>query len=116
MWADWLPSREQEGYSGIAHGGLITAVLDEVMGWVLSHREIWAVTARLNVSFRKPVEIGKATRARAWVVADHGRKIDVAADLRLIDDDTLLAEGAGVFVRVSPSVAEEWQARYVDGG
>ena len=91
-------------------------MLDEVMGWVLSYREIWAVTARLNVSFRKPVEIGKATRARAWVVADHGRKIDVAADLRLIDDDTLLAEGAGVFVRVSPSVAEEWQARYVDGG
>ena len=115
VWADWLPSREQEGYTGIAHGGLITTVLDEVMGWVLSYQEIWAVTGRLNVSFRKPVEIGRPARARAWLVADHGRKIDVAAELRLITDETLLAEGTGVFVRVPERVAEEWQSRYLAG-
>ena len=113
VWADWIPSREREGYAGIAHGGMITTVLDEVMGWVLSHNRIWAVTGRLNVSFRKPVEIGKSTRARAWIVADHGRKIDVAADLRLIGDETLLADGTGVFVRVPEQKAIEWQARYI---
>ena len=116
VWSDWVPSREQEGYTGIAHGGLITTVLDEVMGWVLSYQEIWAVTGRLNVSFRKPVKIGRSTRARAWIVADYGRKIDVTADLRLIADDTLLAEGTGVFVRVPETVAEEWQSRYIAGG
>jgi acyl-coenzyme A thioesterase PaaI-like protein len=114
VWADWLPAREQEGYAGIAHGGMITTVLDEVMGWVLSFNEIWAVTGRLNVSFRKPVEIGKATRAKAWIVADHGRKLDVSADLRLIDNGTLLADATGVFIRVPKETADEWQARYID--
>ncbi len=115
VWTVWTPSREDEGYTGIAHGGLITTVLDEVMGWVLSHKQIWAVTGRLNVSFRKPVEIGKPARARAWIVADHGRRIDVSSELRALDDDRLLADGTGVFVRVSRQVAEDWQSRYVVG-
>jgi acyl-coenzyme A thioesterase PaaI-like protein len=113
VWADWLPAREQEGYAGIAHGGMITTVLDEVMGWVMSSRAIWAMTGRLNVSFRKPVEIGKATRARAWIVADQGRKLEVSAELRRIEDGALLAESSGLFVRVPEQVAIEWQARYV---
>jgi acyl-coenzyme A thioesterase PaaI-like protein len=113
VWADWTPAREQEGYSGIAHGGLITTVLDEVMGWVLSYREIWAVTGRLSVNFRKPVEIGVPTRARAWILNDHGRKIDVCADLLRREDGLLLADASGVFVRVPEEVARKWQERYV---
>ena len=113
VWADWLPAREHEGYSGIAHGGLITTVLDEVMGWVISNQQIWAVTGRLNVSFRKPVEIGVPARARAWVVADHGRIIDVSTELRTLDDNDLLSGATGIFVRVSEQVAQEWQSRYI---
>jgi acyl-coenzyme A thioesterase PaaI-like protein len=115
VWARWHPAPEAQGYGGIAHGGMITTVLDEVMGWVLSYRQIWAVTGRLNVTFRKPVEIGVETLARAWIVADHGRRLEVAADLRRASDDLLLAEGSGVFVRVPPGTAEEWQARYLPG-
>ncbi len=114
VWADWLPDSKVEGWQGIVHGGLITTVLDEVMGWVLSANRIWAVTARLNVSFRKPVEIGVPTRARARIVEDHGRRLDVAAVITRNSDGLTLAEAEGVFVRVSPEMSEAWERRYMD--
>ncbi len=43
--APWTPAREHEGFTGISPGGIITTVLDEVMGWALYQRDIWAVTA-----------------------------------------------------------------------
>jgi len=110
--APWTPTREHEGFTGISHGGIITTVLDEVMGWALYQRDIWAVTGRLNVSFRKPVEIGDPTIATAWITSDSGRKLDLTAEVRRQSDGLLLAEATAVFVRVSDERAAEWKARY----
>jgi acyl-coenzyme A thioesterase PaaI-like protein len=113
VWTAWTPAAEQQGFEGIVHGGLVTTVLDEVMGWVVSTARIWAVTARLSVSFRKPVEIGVETIARAWIVSERGRKIVVEADLKRKSDGFLLADAEGLFMRVSPDVAAAWQSRYL---
>ena len=110
--APWTPAREHEGFTGIAHGGIITTVLDEVMGWALHHRDIWAVTGRLSVSFRKPVEIGIPTIASARIDADRGRKLDLAAWIRRESDGALLAEASALFVRVDEERAAEWKSRY----
>ncbi|MGD9711779.1 MAG: PaaI family thioesterase [Thermomicrobiales bacterium] len=114
VWADWTPPPMAEGWQGIVHGGIITTVLDEVMGWVLSAHRIWAVTARLNVSFRKPVEIDIPVKARAWIVEDHGRRISVGAAMTRDADKVVLAEADGMFVRVSSDMAAAWESRYLD--
>ena len=114
VWTEWTPGTAHQGYGGIVHGGLISTVLDEVMGWELSNRGIWAVTARLNVSFRQPVEVGVPTRATATIVSDGGRKIELEASLYRASDETLLAEGSGLFIRVPETTAREWQQRYLD--
>lgn len=113
VWADWTPSRENEGFTGIAHGGIITTVLDEVMGWAVYHKEIWAVTGRLAVSFRKPVQIGQPTRATARITSVRGRKIELVAELCRIADGIVLAEADAVFIKVPEERAEEWQNRYI---
>ena len=115
IWAPWTPRREHQGFEGIVHGGLITTVLDEVMGWVIHSRTIWAVTGTINVRFRKPVEIGVPTRASAWIERESGRKIDVAAELRRDSDDLLLASAAAIFIRVPEEQAQAWQGRYIVG-
>jgi acyl-coenzyme A thioesterase PaaI-like protein len=112
VWAPWTPAREHEGFTGIAHGGIITTVLDEVMGWALYEKNIWAVTGRIAVSFRKPVEIGVATRASAQILNDFGRKLDLAAEIRREADGLMLAEATAVFVRVNEDLAANWKARY----
>ena len=115
IWASFTPATVHEGFAGVTHGGIVTAVLDEAMGWVIVDRGIWAVTGKLAISFRRPVEAGVATRVSAWVVAARGRGVQAAGELRRDDDDTLLAEGTATFIRVPEETARAWQARYVGG-
>jgi acyl-coenzyme A thioesterase PaaI-like protein len=114
VWSNWTPTRVNEGYDGIAHGGIISTVLDEVMGWAVNRQQIWAVTGKISVSFRRPVEIGVPTRAAARVVSDKGRRIIITAELKRIADGALLADAEGVFFRVSEERARAWQNRYFD--
>lgn len=115
VWTPWTPTRESEGYTGMAHGGIISTVLDEAMGWAVSSRGIWAVTGRMSVAFRKPVEIGSPTRATGRIVADNRRTLELAAEIRRAGDGLLLADSRATFVRVPPERAAEWQGRYLGG-
>lgn len=115
VWTSWTPLREHQGYEGIVHGGLITTVLDEVMGWAIYVRKLWAVTGTINVRFRKPVKFGDELTARAWVENVNGRKVDVRAQLLRKCDGQLMADGTAIFIRVSEAQADEWQGRYFEG-
>ena len=113
VYADWTPERVHQGYEGIVHGGLITTVLDEVMGWANYVRQLWAVTGTIEVRFRKPVEVGVPVRVTAWVETISGRKVDVRAEMRRQSDDLLLAEATAIFIRVREDQAASWQNRYI---
>jgi hypothetical protein len=56
-----LPERF-EGWEGIAHGGIICTILDEVMAWAIVGEDAWAVTARLQVEFKRPIPVGSSIR------------------------------------------------------
>src|SRR3954454_17160597 len=84
-----LPDRFQ-GWDGIAHGGIVCTVLDEVMAWSLASTDNWGVTARLAVAFRKPVPIGKPIRAEGWVTSARRRLVETSATIR-DEGGTLLA-------------------------
>ena len=113
VWAPFTPNADHEGFQDMVHGGIITAVLDEVMGWALYARGIWAVTGKLSVAFRRPVEVGVATRATGWLVADRGRVLDVAGELRRETDAAVLAEASATFARVPEEQARAWRERYL---
>jgi len=113
VWAPFRPSRAHEGFAEIVHGGIVTAVLDEVMGWALFARGIWAVTATIEVKFRKPVAVDVATRAIGRIGRDRGRILQVSGELRRESDDLLLAQATGSFVRVPESQAQAWRDRYL---
>ena len=42
-------------------------ILDEVMAWALVDHDIWGVTARMSVEFKRPVPIGRPIRAEGRV-------------------------------------------------
>ncbi len=115
VWTPFTPAPRFEGYTGVVHGGIVSAVLDEVMAWSLYRHEIWAVTADLVVRFRHPVVVGEATRAVGRTIADRGRVLDLAADLRRDGDGLLLASATASFVRVPDEQADAWRDRYLTG-
>ncbi len=56
-WTETVLKPKYQGYPGIAHGGIVTTLLDEAMAHVLMKKGLFAVTAKLEVKFREPVPI-----------------------------------------------------------
>ena len=105
-----LPDRF-EGWHGIAHGGIIATLLDEVMAWSLVAEESWGVTARMSVDFRRPVAIGVPIRAEGWIVRTRRRLVDAAGEVRAADG-TVLAAAQAVYLAADEDRKKELQARY----
>jgi acyl-coenzyme A thioesterase PaaI-like protein len=112
VYSHWTPQLNHQGYDGMVHGGIISTVFDEVMAWSVTNAGIWAVTGRLSTTYRKPVEIGIPTIARAEISSVTSRAAEVTASIRRESDDLLLAEATALFIRVSKAQSDAWQAKY----
>lgn len=97
----FTPQREHQGYDGIMHGGLVSTLLDEVMAGYIYALGFNAVTARLEVRYRKPTPIGEELTATARIIGKRGRIYEMAGEIRL-SDGTVTAEG-----KASVMAAEE---------
>jgi acyl-coenzyme A thioesterase PaaI-like protein len=71
----WIPKREHQGFKDIVHGGLVAAVLDEVMVRLLYLRGIPAVSAGLETKLLKPLRWGAPYRFEGWIVREGGRGV-----------------------------------------
>ncbi|HEY7946488.1 MAG TPA: PaaI family thioesterase [Acidimicrobiales bacterium] len=89
-----------EGAPGRAHGGIVAALFDEAMGFVLSIACTPAFTGRLTVTYRAPVPLGVPLEFRARMTGRDGRKLLMAGAAR--HGETLLAEAEALFVAVDP--------------
>lgn len=90
--------RRHEGAPGYAHGGAVSTVLDDALGMLLFILRRPAVTARLEVDFRRPAYLERPFDVEAWVDSIDGRKLHLAAQMR--EGDELIAEGHALFLEV----------------
>jgi acyl-coenzyme A thioesterase PaaI-like protein len=56
-----VPARFQS-WAGMAHGGIVSLMLDEAVGWAAWHAGHPGVTGRLAVSLRRPLRLGERVR------------------------------------------------------
>lgn len=91
-----LPPRMQ-GYRGIAHGGVVMMLMDEVMAHTCRFVGEKAMTASCEVRFRKPVPLGEKLLMRGAVINRRRNVIYLTASLTL-EDGTELATAEGTFV------------------
>jgi acyl-coenzyme A thioesterase PaaI-like protein len=106
-----IPERFQ-GWDEIAHGGIVSTILDEVMAWSLVDRDNWGLTARLNVQFRRPVPLGRRIRAEGRITNTRRRLIDTAATIVDAGTGDLLATADGTYVAAPDDRKRELKARY----
>jgi acyl-coenzyme A thioesterase PaaI-like protein len=111
-WVELALDDRFEGWDGVVHGGIVSTILDEVMAWALVAEDNWGLTARLNVAFKAPVNVGQMIRAEGWIIRERRRIVDTEA--RLVDQETgtLLATATGVYVAADAARRRELQARY----
>jgi uncharacterized protein (TIGR00369 family) len=109
-WAPFVADKMHQGYPGYVHGGLVSTLLDEAMGWATYGAGIWALTGKLELSFRKPVPTDETLTVRGRVVRDRGRLIEMEAELRDAAG-TLLAQAKGVMLRATAEQAQLIEAQ-----
>ncbi len=111
-WSTLALDARFEGWEGIAHGGIVTTILDEVMAWALVGGDDWGVTARLSVAFRQPVPIRAEIRADGWITRERRRVFETAG--RLVDATTgaELATAEATYVAAGPAQKADLQKRY----
>lgn len=91
-----VPERYQ-GYPGVVHGGVVAAMLDEVVGRAAMDGDPWRfmMTAKLDLRYRKPIPIGQPLRLVGRMLKRHGRLATTHGELWL-EDGTLGAEAEAV--------------------
>ena len=111
-WTDIALPHRFEGWDEIAHGGVVSAILDEVMAWSLIAQDRLGFTARLQVDFRRPVPIERKIRATGWITDRRRRRFDTAA--RLTDSITgeVLAEATAIYLAAPAAQEAQMRGRY----
>ncbi len=90
------------GAPGIAHGGIVSALVDDVLGYLLHVVREPGVTRRLEVDYLTPVLIGTPYDVRARIDRRDGRKVFVSCE-GTAPDGTPAFRGAGLFIVVDLS-------------
>lgn len=68
-----------QGYDRIVHGGFVSMLLDESMAKACLHRELVAVTAKMEVRFSAPVYINEEVLVCGRVDEVRGKRILASA-------------------------------------
>jgi uncharacterized protein (TIGR00369 family) len=95
---DYVLPEQFAGWQGIAHGGIVATILDELLAWACNRTDRSMLTAEMTVRFRKPVRTGQPIHGVGRITEDRGRLI--LAEARLLDQSgRLLAEATGKMMR-----------------
>lgn len=88
-----------QGYPGIVHGGIIAAMLDEVVGRVMMTEDPnrFFMTAKLEIRYRSPVPVGEELRLHGQLEKEKGR-MSFAHGTLFLADGTLAVEASAAMV------------------
>ena len=106
--AEFTPGDEHQGYPGVVHGGIVTAMLDETLGRVAIAAERWMVTGRLNIRFRRPIPVGETLTVLGEAVTWKKRVLEARGEIRLADGQ-VGAEATGTFLEIPPEQADDME-------
>ncbi len=99
------------GYPGVAHGGVVAAVLDETAGRSIlidGGFDDLMVTAKLEVVYRRPTPTGVPLVAVGRLVRRDGARAEAEGELRL-PDGTVSARATVLLARPPQEVVAGWE-------
>ena len=96
------------GYNNLVHGGIVSAALDETMGWAAIHLlKLIVLTKTMTIDFIQPVFIDDELKAESWIATfDDNGEVVIEATLHNGRDE-LCAKSSGVFSHFPPSTIRE---------
>jgi len=96
--SEYTPGDNHGGYANRTHGGMIFCALDDVMAnWLYLQGEI-AYTAKCDIRYRQPLELGKTIRLEGRLVKRKGRLALMESSAIQVDGEILVADATASFM------------------
>ena len=92
--AEFTPTELHQGWSGIVHGGIISCLLDEAMGYATLFEKIDTTTARIQVRIKRPIQVGEPLSITGSITRKT-RKLAEAKAAVSLKDGTAVAKATG---------------------
>jgi len=94
------------GYTDIVHGGVVSTILDEIMGWagIYLLKKI-TMTKSMTIDFLRPVHIGKALWVQGNIVEQVGRNEAIIEGLLYDHKRETCARSRGSFALLTARMA-----------
>ncbi len=90
-----------QGYPGVAHGGVVTALLDETMGRaIIGQGGDFAFTAKMELKFHRPVPLGTPLVVRGWITRERRHWFLTEGELLVEESGERLASATATFARL----------------
>ena len=96
--AQFTPEPQHMGYDGVTHGGIVFSLLDDVMANWLWLQGQQCFTARAEIRYRQPLEIGTPVALEGRLLKRKGRLAVVEGKVLRVDSTELVAEATGRFM------------------
>lgn len=99
----YIVKEQYQGWPGITHGGIVAAMLDEVMARLFvfdENQNRFLVTAKLEVKYRRPVPIGEEIIVVGKKLDNTGKVAKASAKIMNVKHE-ILAEGSSIFIQAN---------------
>ena len=108
VWTEYVIPEHFQGYPGVAHGGVIAAMLDEVCSRtaMIADSEHFMMTAKLDIKYRCPVPVGHPLNITGRLTKSRD-KILQAEGYIYLNEDTIAAQASVTLVDIPESTLDE---------
>lgn len=100
--SDIVLEKDHEGWENMAHGGIISTLLDEVMSWtVLYFKRTFLVTRKMDIKYIRPVPLGIPLTVRGKILSETDNlRIDIRGEIT-DSEERLLVRSRAEFVMLT---------------
>lgn len=99
--SDYVPSKPFTGLGNIFHGGIQSALFDEIMGWTAHfHTGQMGVTSELTVQFLRPAYLGQKLIVSCRISSREGSRVRLDATI-VTSEGALCARATGTYYLLS---------------
>lgn len=96
--AEYTPIDQYMGYDGVVHGGILFALLDDVMAnWLYLRGEV-CFTAKAEIRYRHPVSVGETLSLEGRLLERRGRRVVLEGKGLRLQDRQIVIEATGTFM------------------
>lgn len=89
-----------QGFPGLVHGGILATLLDETLNRLAMAEGRMMMTGRLDIRYRGVAPLGRPLRVSARARSSRARMLQAAGEIRLADEDAIIATAEGIFLPV----------------